>query len=624
MIRAACATSLAVAALCAPAPACDPLSPPPVTDTPDAAFEDTNGDGIDGMRCGPVFVAPTGTDWAAGTIEQPMRTISAAILRASRMTPVRDVYVSSNGTYNENLWVISGVNVYGGYDHTNGWSRSARKAVIQGGVLAGWGQDINAPTTLDSLDLRAAENSAPGGHSVALRLLNGTAQVTLANCSIKSGNAGSGTEGERGEAGRSGSSGRQGGKGSCDDNGSGAPGGAGGDGAQSGASGGRGGSSDSPGNGSTGNSVAGGGARGGAGGAGGNPGQPGQSGEKGRDGVSGFNGTAGSNWYGSGGDGSTGTNGYGGAGGGGGGGQHCTFCDNGQGNGGGGGGGGGWGGAGGKGGTYAGSSYGVIVTNTTLHTSDSTISSGNGGRGGAGGWGGSGGSGGYGGPGGNECPKEVGVGGSGGNGGKGGAGGYGGGGGGGNAVAVLLETGGRATRSGGTWSYGMRGFGGSSFGAKGADGAADSTATAPASFPLPVYVTPFVLGGFASVPKDADTTRLTPVIAGPKHSASHTLQILSQPGHGLAVLSGTSFQYRPAAGYSGWDTVRLRATSTQGWSVDGYFTIYVAPPFSLGDVANALRIAGGLTTRTADDVLLDANGDGVVTTEDAVMMLRQR
>lgn len=70
---------------------CPHLDPPPVVDDPDDAFTDANGDGIDGMACGPIFVAPSGDDRNLGTIDAPMQTLGAAILAARWFSPPRSV-----------------------------------------------------------------------------------------------------------------------------------------------------------------------------------------------------------------------------------------------------------------------------------------------------------------------------------------------------------------------------------------------------------------------------------------------------------------------------------------------------------------------------------------------------
>lgn len=100
------------------------VSPPDQSlDRPDDQYVDSNLDGIDGMRCGPIFVAPSGSDANPGTIESPMRTIGAAIRAARSHTPIRDVYVAE-GTYTGPVVLAEGVNLYGGYDPDSSWTRS--------------------------------------------------------------------------------------------------------------------------------------------------------------------------------------------------------------------------------------------------------------------------------------------------------------------------------------------------------------------------------------------------------------------------------------------------------------------------------------------------------------------
>jgi hypothetical protein len=121
---------------------CDQEAPfDPSADVPDPAHEDSNGDGIDGLRCGPVFVSPGGADSNPGTIDAPMRTIGAATLLARSLAPLRDVYVA-NGDYQETVVLEGGVNLYGGYDAAAGWARSDQGfARLRGGAIA-WGQRI--------------------------------------------------------------------------------------------------------------------------------------------------------------------------------------------------------------------------------------------------------------------------------------------------------------------------------------------------------------------------------------------------------------------------------------------------------------------------------------------------
>jgi hypothetical protein len=159
----------------------DHLSPPDQSaDTPDDGFTDSNGDGIDGMRVGPIFVsADIGSDANLGTIEAPLRTIGAAILAAQSRTPVRDVYIAG-GEYRETVTLASGVNLYGGYDHASGWARSsspASRPVIRGGRVAVWAANLTSPTRIDRLEIRSEDNFTPGKHTIGLVALDNASDL---------------------------------------------------------------------------------------------------------------------------------------------------------------------------------------------------------------------------------------------------------------------------------------------------------------------------------------------------------------------------------------------------------------------------------------------------------------
>src|SRR3954447_2389689 len=77
---------------------CAPLDAaihPGAPDTPDLGFADTNCDGIDGDAAGAVWVAPSGSDGAAGTLSAPLATIQAAVDKGARAVLVE------GGTYKE-------------------------------------------------------------------------------------------------------------------------------------------------------------------------------------------------------------------------------------------------------------------------------------------------------------------------------------------------------------------------------------------------------------------------------------------------------------------------------------------------------------------------------------------
>ncbi|WP_437954852.1 hypothetical protein WME76_25190 [Sorangium sp. So ce119] len=453
-------------------------------DRPDDGFVDANCDGIDGDASLAVFVAPTGSDANPGTRQAPKVSVMGGINEAV-LTGKTQVYVSQ-GTYIGRVTLSSGVSLYGGYDATAGWARSAasiveiRSGSTTGGYLAAVeGQNINAPTTLDRLTIRTSTATLAGASNYAMRCVSCTA-VTLRNSRLEAGGGGPGAAGANGATGTAGGNGATGGAGSCDGVGT-RTGGAGGT-SSCGRTGGNGGNGGAQGThaglaGSNGT----GGALGGSGGAAGSEsrGLPGTNGQNGAVVAAGLNGTGatggvvtGGFWQGRAGNvGGTGVHGNGAGGGGGGGGQGGITIINGAGNGGGGGGAGGCGGSGGLGGSAGGGSFGLFLVNSTgFQLVANQISSSSGGAGGRGGNGGNGGNGGTGGAGGTVCTGEVGAGGNGGTGGAGGRGGHGGGGAGGVSYGVYrVST--TVSLAGNVLAAGAGGAGGLSSGNAGTAGA---------------------------------------------------------------------------------------------------------------------------------------------------------
>jgi protein-disulfide isomerase len=456
------------------------------TDIPDEGFVDANCDGIDGNVSSAVFVATTGNDSWAGTREQPVMTISRALLLASANGKTQ-VLVSA-GTYSEVVDLRTGVGVFGGYSAVDNWTRSASyETVIQGGVVNDVtggrvtgvdGRNLSVTTIVDRVTINTTGFSGGGKTSYGV-YCSACSGVVLSNVTIYAANGKGGSSGYNGSLGAGGGTGGTGGAGSCDNNTSPVAGGGGGS-STCGRTGGAGGAGMyGTTSGTTGSNGVG-GALGGAGGSSGNPGGDGAEGAQGANGVNGSNGSGGSGGFISsgywqphnGGSGASGGHAGGGGGGGGGGGQSCTlFCVKGTGNGGGGGGGGGCGGTQGGGGYGGGGSFGIfLVDSTGFQLVNSFVQSGNGGAGGSGGSGGFGG--GPGGPGlpSVQCSGEVGVGGNGGIGGQGGRGGHGGGGAGGPSWAVYrVNT--SLTVTGNTLTHGTGGAGGGSEGNPGVAGA---------------------------------------------------------------------------------------------------------------------------------------------------------
>jgi hypothetical protein len=477
----------------------DPAIHPGAVDLPDAAFIDSNCDGVDGDESRAIFVAPNGDDSAAaaGTRAAPLRTITHAL--AAAQTGGKDqVYVLA-GTYNEQVYLHNGISIWGGYFEApdGSWHRNSTSITritwsssTGGMVIAIQGTNLTSATILGDLSISAG-NAPAGGSSYAIYCSQCSGLVLERN-TIQAGAGGDGVEGLYGQPGANGDPGNDGMPGAAGNDTIMAYGGGGGstsclgDGASNGGPGGRGGRGAE-------NGMAGGNGSGypagGAGGPGGASGVPvgngtigmnGLPGIAGQDGMGGMGGSiVGGFWVGQAGvDGTSGGSGQGGGGGGGGGGlplQPGPSYYHGTGNGGGGGGAGGCGGKGGKAGTAGGGSFGVFLLNSTgvLFTGNS-IATGPGGKGGTGGYGVPGGAGGYGGKGAHVDAGIVGAGGDGGLGGDGGWGGDGGGGAGGVSYGVYtLST--TVSLDGNLFQIGQGGAGGNSLGQPGGNGASGIT-----------------------------------------------------------------------------------------------------------------------------------------------------
>lgn len=414
----------------------------PDPDVPDSMFVDNNCDGIDGDASNAIFASPNGDDTFAGTRENPVKTIPQAIKLAQQQSKA-GVYLDK-GIYAGSVTLVAGINVYGGYDSGNLWSRGAsNESLIQGGTTAVTASNIAAETHLELVTVTSASGATPGQSSYGLFVVNSQGPLVIRNSIIRAGDGAAGTDGTVGTVGATGGNGGNGQNACSDCNGppaGGTPGAAGK--SSCGRDGGIGG---------TGNQGTGGGGANGvnnpnSGGGGGkdgtclvgpnnNPGGNGGSapvaGANGSNGPAASNlGTANASGYapaggGSGVNGQPGSGGGGGGAGGGGGGG--LFCKEDTGGGGGGGGAGGCGATAGLGGGGGGASVGLYayMSKVTLYATD--VSSGRGGNGGKGGNGFAGGAGGAGGQGGGPA-DEAGRGGNGGAGSGGGTSGAGSGG----------------------------------------------------------------------------------------------------------------------------------------------------------------------------------------------------
>ena len=166
-------------------------------DWPDPEYQDADCDGIDGELERAIFVSPDGTDMGntAGTRELPFKTIKTAMVFSAE-TPDRDQVLVAKGTHLQQIVVVEDVNVFGGYDRSDGWSRDTDEnetivrweAVEKGSIRALVAKQITATTRIGGLTLEAASNLAAGGSSVAVHITQGCEGLLLQNNHIVAGN----------------------------------------------------------------------------------------------------------------------------------------------------------------------------------------------------------------------------------------------------------------------------------------------------------------------------------------------------------------------------------------------------------------------------------------------------
>ncbi|MBL8948183.1 MAG: hypothetical protein JNK45_33725, partial [Myxococcales bacterium] len=183
-------------------------------DEPDADGLDENGDGVDGVACGAVFVsADGGSDLNDGlTSDDPVQTISHAIELASASNPPRMVLVAA-GTYVETVNLASGVSVYGGYDPAS-WGRNTENNVttIQGTeprtIIA---QNLDLFTEFDGFTVEGLDY-ASGGQSTYGVWVRDTPEnlLRLDWLTVVAGDAGDGADGDDGAQGDNGGNGTNG------------------------------------------------------------------------------------------------------------------------------------------------------------------------------------------------------------------------------------------------------------------------------------------------------------------------------------------------------------------------------------------------------------------------------
>ena len=217
----------------------------------DEQYKDDNCDGADGVVEACVYVSTSeGSDANAGTRNLPMQTIGAALQRA-QMAGVPAVCLSGE-IYNEAVNVVSGISVYGGFDHLDADFKFRRSPNVTTTVKASgtvfYAAKIDQDTHVEGVTIDASTPAGNGESTYGVRLGGGVGTLYVRYNKMTIGNGTSGTKGTDGtpHAQSSASNGNNGSKGaeknsssgiggaapSCD-----APGGKGGDGGADAASG---------------------------------------------------------------------------------------------------------------------------------------------------------------------------------------------------------------------------------------------------------------------------------------------------------------------------------------------------------------------------------------------------
>lgn len=172
----------------------------PAPDEPDETFADTNCDGIDGDVSMSVFVDATAAAPGLGTIDAPFPTLAAGI--AAAQAGGSTYVLVATGIYTEELDVLDGISVVGGYDAEDGWARSSSNSTVTAAGIALSAIDIVTPTRIASFSF--ISTGTRSGNSIAA-FIDTSAALTLEDVELV---ANVGDEGASGSARTAGARGR--------------------------------------------------------------------------------------------------------------------------------------------------------------------------------------------------------------------------------------------------------------------------------------------------------------------------------------------------------------------------------------------------------------------------------
>ncbi|HSK05323.1 MAG TPA: DUF1565 domain-containing protein, partial [Kofleriaceae bacterium] len=150
------------------------------------------------LPCEAIHVAPSGKDSADGTKDAPLRSIGAAIVRASTAFPKKAVFVRA-GVYNESIVMVAGVSVYGGFDESWQLAPTVTTELLGTSPVVRF-ESITVPTLLRGLTVRSRDALGPGASSYAV-VVRTSRDIELRDVAIEAGLGAPGTEGAPGAGG---------------------------------------------------------------------------------------------------------------------------------------------------------------------------------------------------------------------------------------------------------------------------------------------------------------------------------------------------------------------------------------------------------------------------------------
>jgi len=164
-----------------------------------------------------VFVAPGGAGGACGSESQPCGTIAEALTVIGMSSGTKTIIYLANGTYTEQVTLVPGITIQGGWlDSGGSWTHLCTATPQTGAVIqapAGAISTVNAnfaaagTSTLDTLTIQSLPSASPGQSLYGVMATGGTTTLVLNDVDINVAAAGGGPPGGVGSAGTPGASG---------------------------------------------------------------------------------------------------------------------------------------------------------------------------------------------------------------------------------------------------------------------------------------------------------------------------------------------------------------------------------------------------------------------------------